>query len=101
MKRCTICGTTTSRNDVFPRGLCTRDYARLYKQDELWDYPRTTWPRAELIAEYEHLRAQGNVRDHREAAEILGIKPESLRRAIYRSGRTPADYPEKCKGERI
>jgi hypothetical protein len=96
--RCTICGTSEGN---ISRGLCNRDYQRLRYRGELADHPRTTWRRADLITEYEHLRTQGNVRDHREAAERLGIKPTSLARAIYRSGRTMADYPEKCKGERI
>jgi hypothetical protein len=90
-RQCTICGTTESRR--FPRGLCERDYRKLHHRGDLADYPRSTWPADELVAEYEFLRTQGDVRDYRHAAARLGLKPESLRRAIYRAGHTMAEYP--------
>lgn len=66
------------------RGLCWRDYNRAERNDTLANFPRKR-TRAEVVAEWELLRSAGATRT--QAAEQIGIKPESLYRALLRAGR--------------
>jgi hypothetical protein len=67
------------------RGLCWRCYSRAEHNDTLADFPRQRRTRDEVVAEWELLRSAGVTRA--QAAARIGIKPESLYRALLRAGR--------------
>jgi hypothetical protein len=66
------------------RGLCWRCYNRAERAGTLDDFPRR-YRRDELVAEWELLASAGYTRA--QAAARLGIKPESLYRALLRAER--------------
>lgn len=67
------------------RGLCRRHYRRRWRHGTLGYAPRRIYTSAELLAEYDHLKAGGCTRER--AAARLGLKEASLARALQRAGR--------------
>ena len=64
------------------RGLCEPCYMRARRAGVLVFYERPTRPYAETIAEWHALRAEGHTIE--QAAPRLGMKAETLRKAIQR-----------------
>jgi hypothetical protein len=65
------------------RGLCWFCYRAATKNGELFDYPRSTRSRDEVLDEWEMLRGEGYTR--RQAAERIGMTFEAFDRALYRA----------------
>jgi hypothetical protein len=70
------------------RGVCENCHYHVVTRG-LWDdYPRSTWPRELLLAEWEFLRQQGYTRG--QAAERLGVTRDAIDKAIARERRASA-----------
>ena len=78
---CLDCGETGS---IQGRGLCAQKCYRHHQNRHTLDkFPRTTWKRAELLAEFDLCRVRGLT--VREAAEKIGVTYSALARAIQRA----------------
>lgn len=74
------------------RGLCKkRCYGYHYNNGTLEKFPRLTWKRAELLAEFNLCRARGL--SVREAAEKIGVSTVALYRAIQRANNQTQSQP--------
>ena len=76
-KQCKVTGR------VGGRGLCQICYSKHRYRGTLSKFPRSTWRRTELMAEWELCKLRGL--SVREAAERIGVSLSALRKAIQRS----------------
>lgn len=80
--QCADCGQRRLHRS---RGLCVPCHARHVYHGTLDQFERLTYTNDELVAEWEHLRADGHTRA--QAAERLGITKARLEKAIQRATR--------------
>lgn len=65
------------------RGLCSACYDYHHNHHSLNNFPRSTWRREDLMAEWDFWRVRGH--GVREAAEKIGVTVSALRKAIERT----------------
>lgn len=70
------------------RGLCRPCWSRAKNTDTLYDHPRATRSRADLLADWRMLRGQGHTK--RQIAERLGMTFRALDQALVRARRDGA-----------
>jgi predicted DNA-binding protein (UPF0251 family) len=70
------------------RGVCEACHYHVIRYGLTDEYPRSTWPRELLLAEWEWLRRQGYSRA--QAAERLGVSKDAIDKAIARERRASA-----------
>jgi transposase-like protein len=78
----------THPSKVRGRGLCRPCHRTVWRQGTLLDYPRLTRSRADVLADYLHLREDGH--SLRQIAERMGMQYGSLCRALQRARRAGA-----------
>lgn len=79
-------GTCADCNDeelIGPRGLCNACYKYHHNHHTLDKFPRSTWKREELLAEYDLCQRRGL--SVQAAAGTIGVSVSALRRAIQRA----------------
>lgn len=92
--RCTSCGAGPLQpqrsgaprgSQRIGRGLCGPCWAACSTDGTLLDFPRKTWPAAELAAEAEFVRRRDPELTWREVADVLGVRYTTLDRARVRA----------------
>lgn len=68
------------------RGLCRVCYFRAERDGTLFDHPRTTRPRADVVEDYLMLVETRQYSTRRDVAARLGMTVDALDRALYRAG---------------
>lgn len=85
------------------RGLCKACYSYHHNHHSLNNFPRSTWKREDLLAEWDFWRVRGHgVRD---AAEKIGVTASALRKALERTRKltidTTALWDQGLQGRKI
>lgn len=78
----TECARCTAVRLINGRGLCKTCYGWCRRHGQLADFERKLRPNDETCAEYRHLAGRCGLLPS-QVAQRLGLKPESLRRALY------------------